>query len=140
MKKGKRGFTLLEILIVIIIIGILATLAVPQYFRTIERARQSEAISNLGLLRGAMERSWMAMASPTFVGLTLDTLDIDNPNDNANNLYNYSITVQTADNFTLEAVRNAFRNNQNITCTVDMNRAGDLTVTWGTPATPPAQQ
>ncbi|MCD6080096.1 MAG: prepilin-type N-terminal cleavage/methylation domain-containing protein, partial [Candidatus Omnitrophica bacterium] len=41
----KKGFTLLEILIVIIIIAILATFAIPQYIRAAKRAIASEAIS-----------------------------------------------------------------------------------------------
>lgn len=41
----KRGFTLLELIVVIIILGILASFAIPQLFRTIERARVGEALS-----------------------------------------------------------------------------------------------
>ena len=41
----KKAFTLVELLIVIIIIGILATLAIPQYQRMVNRARWSEAMS-----------------------------------------------------------------------------------------------
>ena len=41
----KKAFTLVELLIVIIIIGILATLAIPQYQRMVNRSRWSEAMS-----------------------------------------------------------------------------------------------
>jgi prepilin-type N-terminal cleavage/methylation domain-containing protein len=46
-----RGFTLLELIVVIIIMGILATLALTQYGSTIERTRGAEARAILGMVR-----------------------------------------------------------------------------------------
>src|SRR4030042_2113984 len=47
----KRGFTLLELIIVIIIVGVLATLGFVQYTSMIEKGRKAEARSILGTLR-----------------------------------------------------------------------------------------
>lgn len=47
----KRAFTLLELLVVVIIIGILAALGVANYNNVAERSRASEARANLGTLR-----------------------------------------------------------------------------------------
>ena len=47
----KKGFTLLELIIVIIVVGILASLGFGQYTQTIEKGRAAEARSILGSLR-----------------------------------------------------------------------------------------
>ena len=46
-KKTKRGFTLVEMLIVVMMIGILAAVAVPTYMKTVEKSRATQAISTL---------------------------------------------------------------------------------------------
>jgi type IV pilus assembly protein PilE len=47
----EKGFTLVELLITVAIIGILAAIAVPMYTGTIKRSARSEAYSNLQTLR-----------------------------------------------------------------------------------------
>jgi prepilin-type N-terminal cleavage/methylation domain-containing protein len=50
-KIMKKGFTLLELIVVIIILGVLATLGLGQYGRMIEKSRAAEAKVILGSMR-----------------------------------------------------------------------------------------
>jgi len=68
----KRGFTLLELVIVIIVIGILAGLAMPQYFRVVEKGRVAEGLQILGLLRAAQLRYYAEKAVYTATVTDLD--------------------------------------------------------------------
>ena len=56
MKKiNKKGFTLLEILVVVLIVTILASIALPKYILNVELARAREAIDYARLWQGAVE-------------------------------------------------------------------------------------
>jgi general secretion pathway protein G len=52
------GFTLIELLVVMAIIGTLLSLAVPRYFRTLERARETVLKHDLAVLREAIDKHY----------------------------------------------------------------------------------
>lgn len=55
MRKTRKGFTLVEILIVVVILGILAAIVIPQFSNASEEAKTSSLASNLQSLRSQIE-------------------------------------------------------------------------------------
>lgn len=98
-----KGFTLLEIIIVVIIIGVLASLAMPRYFKTVEYAKGQEALTSLSILRQAMNRCYLFDFQYTKCALT--SLDVDDPGKLQGSHFSYSIT-SAATTFTISATRN----------------------------------
>ena len=56
MVKDTRGFTLVELSVVIVIIGVLAAFAVPRFRNAVERSKAGEAFNYLSAVRSAQER------------------------------------------------------------------------------------
>ena len=104
LRKYGTGFTLTELLITVIIIGILATLALPMLVKTLEKAKVGEAMSNLNLIRTGQKIYFLEWGkfSPN-----ISDLNIENPND-ATSRYFYYEDVAVPDlavNFRAQAIR-----------------------------------
>lgn len=71
-RKAQRGFTLIELMIVVAIIGILAAVAIPQFLDYMKSSKRSEAMLNLNAIEKAAGSEYAENATfPVFAqGLT----------------------------------------------------------------------
>ena len=54
--EGSRGFTLIELIVVMSIIATLLTIAVPRYFKSLERSKEAVLRQDLAVLRDAIDK------------------------------------------------------------------------------------
>ena len=120
-----KGFTLAEIIIIILIIGILASLALPSYTKGKERALGKEAQANLIIISGA-ERNYK-METGNYYGSThvsdinenllLSLVDVET---NPNSQWDYNISIGGG-GFNATAARNPLMVESKHDCTYFLN-------------------
>jgi type IV pilus assembly protein PilE len=101
IKHDAKGITLIELLIVIVIVGILATIAVPIYRGYMQRARRADAKTSLEQVRAAQEMRRAEYGSYSTSIASLQT-SWGGPGSRVGD-YDISFTVATATSFTAQA-------------------------------------
>lgn len=96
----QRGFTLIELMIVVVIIGILGSIAIPSYSEYVKRGKAAEATSNLANLKIRMEQYFQD--NKTYQDTGVFTAPCS-PAAAEAKLFAYACTVQTPTTFTITA-------------------------------------
>lgn len=110
MRNKLKGFTLIELMITVVIVGILAAIAYPAYQNSVTQSRRADAQGALTQLNNAMERVF-TQNNTYMPGGTAPTLGSgagaifpsQAPLDGATKYYNLSISSITANTYTLRA-------------------------------------
>lgn len=112
--KANKGFTLMEVMIVVAIVGILASVALPSYQEYVRRGKIQEATSMLAANRVRMEQYFQD--NRTYVGATLATAGTKH--------FTYAFSVEpTATAYTITATGASAQGMSGYSYTVDQNNA-----------------
>ena len=107
--KRQAGFTLIEMMIVVAILGVLAAIALPSYQESVKKGRRTDAMAALQGLAQAMERHYTttggytdAATGPADTGAPT-IFSAKSPIDGSQTFYNLTISAATTTTYTLTA-------------------------------------
>ena len=117
---NRKGFTLVEVLIVVIIIGILASIGIPQFAASIEKAKGGEARAGLGHIQTG-EKVYYAESefytnNPTDLDITL-----------TQKFWAFSISTPSSTTYTARATRSGGTHSGQV---ITMDQAGTVAGNW----------
>ena len=73
MKNNRRGFTLIELVVVVLIMGILASIGIPYYYKTVETSKATDSVAVGHLLANAYRMFQLDNPGASLSGQVTDT-------------------------------------------------------------------
>lgn len=129
--RWQAGFTLIEMMIVVVIIAILASIAWPSYIKQVTKTNRVAAEACLSQYANYMERYYTSnlrydqSAAATPVANTPPALDCAATSQTGNN-YTYSLSASAASTFTFQAVPKGAQQTRDTMCgTLSLDQAGN---------------
>ncbi len=117
-KKRETGFTIIELMIVVVIISVLGAVALPAYQDYILRSRLAEAYANLGEMSAKLEQFYQD--NRTYAGACTVSGTVANLPTAANaKHFDFTCPTLTATGFTVQAAGKAGTNTAGFTFTID---------------------
>jgi prepilin-type N-terminal cleavage/methylation domain-containing protein len=105
-RNGRRGFSLVEIIVVLVVIGVLSALALPRFQRAVEQSRADIAAANLRAIWAAEQLYWLDQRTYATDLTTLQGCGLLDPQIvQATSGYVYSLSQASSSTFTAAAVR-----------------------------------
>ncbi|HEX3870278.1 MAG TPA: prepilin-type N-terminal cleavage/methylation domain-containing protein [Pirellulales bacterium] len=104
-KHHRRGLSLLELVIVTVIIGVLASIAVPSFHRALEQTRTDIAAANLRAIWSAQRLYWLDNRAYAPDLATLQSLDLVDASVSNQQFFTYEIEAASASGFSVWATR-----------------------------------
>jgi len=96
LEKNKLGFTMIELMAVIVIVGILAAIGMPAMWSQMARQEGQEAINTMNMMRSAMESCGVAN-NGDLSNCTWDAINMANPQDAAGAKFDYDWPARGSD-------------------------------------------
>lgn len=115
-RLSQKGFSLIEIMVTVAIVGILASIAIPSYTDYIKKGKAAEATANLADLRVKMEQCFQDNRDYTLCAAFCAPTSGDK-------YFTYTCEVQTATTYTLQAAGKSAENMGDFNYTIDQDNA-----------------
>jgi type IV pilus assembly protein PilE len=99
-RRPEHGFTLIELMIVVAIVGILAAVAMPNYTAYVQKTRRADAASIMLQVQQFMQRYYSA--NNTYVNATIP-INLTTAGSSGQTTYNITLVNLTASSYTIQA-------------------------------------